>query len=273
MIRPQQLEEQPFISQKPLNKFQDPTFSMGAVESCWIEINPASQQQRTIIGSVYKHPHADIDQFTQEMEGILKRLNESNYKVYILGDINIDFLKFDSHLPTEKYLDMLYSYNYLPLITKPTRITDHSKTLIDHIYTNTHVNQILSGIALVDISDHLPVFCQAEVPLQRQTIQITKRDYSKFHKQTYLNDIMSVEWEKIFASSKDLNSYSNFVLDKINEITEKHAAVKTLSQRERKLQIKPWITKGILKSIKCIKLISCLRIHTKNTNAKSFLIY
>ena len=31
---------------------------------------------------------------------------------------------------------MLFSLEYMPLITKATRITYHSKTLIDHIYTN-----------------------------------------------------------------------------------------------------------------------------------------
>jgi hypothetical protein len=36
---------------------------------------------------------------------------------------------------TEKYLDMLYTNNFLPIITKPTRITDHTKTLIDHTHT------------------------------------------------------------------------------------------------------------------------------------------
>jgi hypothetical protein len=29
---------------------------------------------------------------------------------------------------------MLYSNNITPVITKPTRLTDHTKTLIDHIY-------------------------------------------------------------------------------------------------------------------------------------------
>ena len=40
-------------------------------------------------------------------------------KVYILGDINIDFLKCNGHSPTEDHLEMLYSNNFLPIITKP----------------------------------------------------------------------------------------------------------------------------------------------------------
>ena len=58
---------------------------------------------------------------------------------------------------------MLFSYNLLPLITKPTRITDYTSTLIDHIYTNAPIHNTVSGICLVDISDHLPVFCTSDV--------------------------------------------------------------------------------------------------------------
>ena len=74
---------------------------------------------------------------------------------------------------------MLYSHDLLPVITKPTRITNHSATLIDHIYTNT-VNSLVSGILTIDISDHLPVFCMADMKLKKQNHQMYFRDYSKF---------------------------------------------------------------------------------------------
>ena len=77
------------------------------------------------------------------------------------------FFKYANYQPTEKYLDMLYSNDMIPVVTKPTRITDHTKTLIDHIYTNTSISQIVSGIALSDISDHLPVFCVINTPINQ----------------------------------------------------------------------------------------------------------
>ena len=48
---------------------------------------------------------------------------------------------------------MIYSLDLLPVETKPTRITNHTATLIDLIYTN-NVNRLASGIITVDISDH-----------------------------------------------------------------------------------------------------------------------
>ena len=72
--------------------------------------------------------------------------------------MNINFLKFNEHTQTEEFLDMLYANNIFPIITKPTRLTDHTAALIDHIYTNCLQN-FTPGIVTVDITDHLPIFC------------------------------------------------------------------------------------------------------------------
>ena len=108
--------------------------------------------------------------------------------------MNINFLKFNEHTQTEEFLDMLYANNILPIITKPTRLTDHTATLIGHICTNCLQNftagilacenirfsslfaagdetspstkseekrmfSQATGILTVDITDHLPIFC------------------------------------------------------------------------------------------------------------------
>ena len=49
------------------------------------------------------------------------------------------------------------------IITKPTRITSHSSTLIDNIFTNIHDYAHMSGIIMCDISDHFPVFTCKQV--------------------------------------------------------------------------------------------------------------
>ena len=53
------------------------------------------------------------------------------------------------------------SQGFLPKITRPTRITPHSATLIDHIYSNdnrpTFQNNI-SGIIITDVADHFGTF-------------------------------------------------------------------------------------------------------------------
>ena len=100
-------------------------FSMDLVESCWIEIEPGIHKKKIVIGCIYRHPRANIEIFTDQLNELLKNLNYCIDQFYILGDINIDFLRYLNYQPTEKYLDILYTNNTLPVITKPTRITNH----------------------------------------------------------------------------------------------------------------------------------------------------
>ena len=53
---------------------------------------------------------------------------------------------------------LMHSIVLYPLIDKPSRITQYSATLIDNIFTNELTNQIISGLLINDISDHLPIF-------------------------------------------------------------------------------------------------------------------
>ena len=51
----------------------------------------------------------------------------------VAGDINIDLLK--NNMPaSQEYLNTMLSYNLIPSIIIPTRVTDRSSTLIDHIF-------------------------------------------------------------------------------------------------------------------------------------------
>ena len=111
----------------------DIKFNMQLVESCWVEISPCNGKAPLLIGSIYRHPGANIEEFTKQLDDLIKIL-QNRYQLYILGDMNIDFLKYNHHAQTEEYLDMLHSNNILPIITKPTRITNYTATLIDHIY-------------------------------------------------------------------------------------------------------------------------------------------
>ena len=57
--------------------------------------------------------------------------------------------------------DIFYSYCLLPVITQPTRVTDHSATLIDNIFVSKPGN-VISGNIVSDLSDHFPIFCVAK---------------------------------------------------------------------------------------------------------------
>ena len=59
----------------------------------------------------------------------------------------------------KKILETYFSAGFIPTITRPTRITHDSATLIDNIYVKCKQlgNNIVSCILTADISDHFPV--------------------------------------------------------------------------------------------------------------------
>ena len=49
------------------------------------------------------------------------------------------------------------SFNFSQLVDKPTRISQYSSTLIDHIFSNAPNNISSISVPQYSISDHLPV--------------------------------------------------------------------------------------------------------------------
>ena len=70
----------------------------------------------------------------------------------------MSLLNYNEHNQTNESLDSLTSNSFIPLILQPTRITSHSNTLIDNIFSNVIDPDIISGNLTATISDHLPQF-------------------------------------------------------------------------------------------------------------------
>ena len=51
-----------------------------------------------------------------------------------MGDFNLDLLKFKTHSDTDAFLNAMLTINFQPQILQPTRITNHTATLIDNIF-------------------------------------------------------------------------------------------------------------------------------------------
>ena len=66
---------------------------------------------------------------------LLENLAKEQKTVFLLGDFNVDLLKSEQHEATDEFLYSLSSNMFLRHIVQPTRITSHSKILIDNILT------------------------------------------------------------------------------------------------------------------------------------------
>ena len=65
-------------------------------------------------------------------------------------------MNYNEHTHTNEFLDFLASDSFIHLILQATRITSHSNTLLDNIFSNVTDPDIISGNLTATIPDHLP---------------------------------------------------------------------------------------------------------------------
>ena len=133
-------------------------YKSNELESTFIEIlNP--KKSNIIIGCIYKHPSMDLNDFnTNYLNNLLDKVSKEQKSVFLLGDFNVNLLNYNDHNPTNEFLDSLASNSFVPYILQPTRLTSHSKTLIDNIFSNIISLEAIFGNLTSTISDHLPQF-------------------------------------------------------------------------------------------------------------------
>ena len=90
-------------------------------------------------------------------------------------------------------------------MTEPTRITDKSKTLIDHILVNNPT--MVKNTEVIDFagaSDHCLVFLSYMVKrpkFKQKTIK--RRDFRNFNEVKFNEDIDNVNWENVNVVEND----------------------------------------------------------------------
>ena len=104
-------------------------------EAIWIEILN-SKTKNILCGCIYRHPNSDVEEFTNYVSKCLSKVDKEKKECYLSGDFNIDLLKYDSNNKYSEFVNTITSFGFLPHILQPTRITDHSATIIDNIYSN-----------------------------------------------------------------------------------------------------------------------------------------
>lgn len=226
------------------------TTSTPDFEALWIEIN-ARGQQNLICGVVYRHPNSDLSKFKDYVDQTTETIDKQNKLCMIMGDFNIDLLKVNTHADSENFINSLGSSFLLPQILQPTRITDHSATLIDNIFFNGSIEHLsISGNIVYPLTDHLPNFLIFnKFSTLPSNINLFKRDYTNFNETALIEEVSAVNWQLVFNYNPDPTNMFDIFYKKISEIIDKHAPMKKISKRELKIKSKPWITPAIKKSI------------------------
>ena len=236
------------------NTLRDFHLDVNNCEDLWIEVHESNI--KSIVGIIYRHPErTDIPNFQKKFTETVFKLNKTKKKYFILGDFNY-CLKNDSHID---YTNTLLNLGCTQIVEQPTHPNPVNDSLIDHIYSNCCDKEIKLHHIKADITDHHIlhlVIKDLPVTSNKVSKMIMKRSMKNFSEENYCNDLAvkldTIKYE-INNGNADINNLFQQFIDIINEVIDTHCPRVKLSKKSRKLTLKPWITKEILKSYRIEK--------------------
>ena len=183
-----------------------------AVENCFIELK--CHRKIIVIGSLYRPPNQPEKEFLEYMNQCLQNLNrfEKNKEIIIGMDHNLDLLKHNIQSLTQKFMESLLDNNYLPTITRPTRITNSTATLLANIILSMDLyDKHVGSVVISNISNPLPCFV-----IIRDCLHVENTLHVKKHKLIEKNismlrlNLNGINWVNLLRSSSTNKSINKF---------------------------------------------------------------
>ena len=150
---------------------------------------------------------------------------------------------------------MLNSNCSTSIINLPTRVTSSSATVLDHIITNENRHEIIPSVIDYDITDHYPVMAIINRNVTSNPSQpIFIRSFNKFNSSNFINDLQlrlhNFFPQMNFITKNNINDVFDEFYSLITKTISNHAPLKKLSRKQKRLKSNPWMTKGLITSIK-----------------------
>ena len=222
----------------------DLTLNTDSAESLFIEVK--GNHDNMLVGSIYRPPNTNVCDFIDSYQVLGEKLHK--FKNVLIGlDHNLDLLKNSTHSLTQQFLEATLDAHLIPVITKPTRVTHSSATLIDNILIKSDRCETHQGnIIITNISDHYPSMVTLDslnlASVETQEIKCRKINEKEIKK---IKEILNKEeWNKL--QMLDVNHSFNLFHDILLAMIDTVAPVKKIKITTRRNV--PWYSSAIKKS-------------------------
>ena len=171
---------------------------------------------------------------------------DSHNEVYLMGDFNI-CVKQKGTL-SKSYLGLLNDFSYRQLIDQPTRVTNDSSSIIDHVISNANGKMGKSGVLDIGLSDHqFTYFTRGQIknPCFNHVIH-RFRSLKNYCKEAFCYRLKHIDWSPVLIETDvelSLKTFVDMLLQVINEIAP-------YNQVRVKHNTAPWMCREILLSIR-----------------------
>ena len=207
----------------------------------------------------------------REYSELLKNLSKEKLELILGMDHNLDLLKITQHKPTEEFLECNIDSGMIPQITKPTRITQTSATLIDNVIVSKKLStHIESRILIENISDHLPSLVSLGNfhHSQKEGVKIYSRDTRKQNLEKLREALENINWDaQLKPHRKNLDIMTERFQRLLGENVDHFTPYRERTINHKKLRKEKWVTGALLISIQKGKRLYKKSISNQATKA------
>ena len=230
-------------------------------EGLFVDVILDDMNTKLTLGNIYRPPRGNnnngaIESFLKEFRPVTNTLSKGKTNTVISGDFNINLLEINDRLKYQEFFDLMITQGFFPKIVFPTRFSKTRGTLIDQLFCklSNATQKCKSGIIHSCMSDHLPYFTCIdinksvnEVP---RYVKITPNDETSIN--NFRDHIANSLLSDPIPNDVSLNPNDSYTLleQKIKEGQDLYIKPKLIKFKRYKHKMSPWITPGILNSIK-----------------------
>jgi hypothetical protein len=168
--------------------------------------------------------------------------------VYAFGDFNLDALQYSSNQNVKEYIDMLFSYGLLQIVVKPTRVTNNSATLIDHLLTNSKNKKLETVILISKLSDHFPIiYIEQNSPKDNADEFFEARNFSNQNINCFQEILAQTDWNSVLSADGTQDAYNNFASIFFG-LYDIHFPTQRIKFNKNCHRLEKWMSAGILTS-------------------------
>ena len=223
-----------------------------------------------LVGILYRPP--DSSGFLKKLNAaISKTKNFDKPKVFILGDLNIDLTgnRVKNSNGIKRYKEFCSLHGLEQLIQEPTRITEKSETLLDHIISNSAQKVSQHGVLNLGLSDQHMIYCTRKSTKAKSFDHkhIKIRSMKNYNKDLFLKKLKLIKFPKYFDFIDINAAYSHFI-QLIVSVIDEIAPLKEIRVRNNTQEWMDEVLGGIRIRDKLLSKFKRTKSHTDHVNFK-----
>ena len=205
--------------------------TQGKIDTIWVKL--ALPFSRSVLVGIIYGPKVSLEYF-DELDQVMSEIDSLSVssntpdEILCIGDYNCDALK-PHEWEWRKINSTMAKHHLTQIITVPTRITQLSKSCIDHVWTNRPEMYKNNGAITFPQSDHQLVYAARKSPrLAKGTSRnIRARSYRNFSVSAFLDDLDKAPWHTVEACDNPDMAWDIFQ-NLFISICDKHAPFKNM---------------------------------------------